>query len=377
MKILRFVSYFNDSNPSGPQNQYVNLSKSMNFMDYQTLILYPSKRYQIEISDNITFVGVKSEFRFMGFTISSYPDKINFSNFDIYHLHGFRNGNIIKGLREARKNQKKMILSPHGELFSHINFIPNVMRSPYYLFDGIYKNKILDRSDKIILSSNFEKKELYKYSKLTPKLEVIYPIIKPASFTNLKKNTKVQDHIPKLITIARWSKNRRIDRILDISKLLLKLNFKHEWLIVGNIGKNVNTRNFAPQFEKIRNIVKFEKLPIKFSGYLRGESLRKKYQDADLFVYLSDYENFGQTIAEAILNKLPIISTPVGVASDMGNFNSINLVGKNNLLTAKKIIQVFESYPNSKDLVDAYSWLESKTNQQNVKNKYLEIYEDK
>ena len=56
-------------------------------------------------------------------------------------------------------------------------------------------------------------------------------------------------------------------------------------------------------------------------GYFLGKKnpaeLKPIYQSADIFVYPSLYENFGQPLIEAAANGLPLISTPVGIARDM------------------------------------------------------------
>ncbi|NIP99801.1 MAG: glycosyltransferase, partial [Nitrospinaceae bacterium] len=41
------------------------------------------------------------------------------------------------------------------------------------------------------------------------------------------------------------------------------------------------------------------------------------YQSADVFVYPSRYENFGQPVLEAAAWGLPVIATSTGVASEI------------------------------------------------------------
>ena len=56
---------------------------------------------------------------------------------------------------------------------------------------------------------------------------------------------------------------------------------------------------------------------VEFTDQLYGSDLIRAYNSADVFVYISLYENFGQTILEAAAAGLPIISTPVGVTKDI------------------------------------------------------------
>ncbi len=54
-----------------------------------------------------------------------------------------------------------------------------------------------------------------------------------------------------------------------------------------------------------------------FCGYLRGESLATAYASADLFVFPSDTETFGQVIQEAMASALPVVAARAGGAIDL------------------------------------------------------------
>jgi phosphatidylinositol alpha 1,6-mannosyltransferase len=54
-----------------------------------------------------------------------------------------------------------------------------------------------------------------------------------------------------------------------------------------------------------------------FTGYLRGADLATAYASADLFVFPSDTETFGQVIQEAMASGLPVVAARAGGAIDM------------------------------------------------------------
>ena len=54
-----------------------------------------------------------------------------------------------------------------------------------------------------------------------------------------------------------------------------------------------------------------------FVGKKTPQELKAIYQSADIFVYPSLYENFGQPLLEAAAHGLPLISTSVGIARDI------------------------------------------------------------
>jgi glycosyltransferase involved in cell wall biosynthesis len=61
----------------------------------------------------------------------------------------------------------------------------------------------------------------------------------------------------------------------------------------------------------------FAGLPVKFVGYMRGETLSRAYASADLFVFPSAFESFGLVILEAMASGIPVVSSRVGGAQDM------------------------------------------------------------
>jgi hypothetical protein len=101
------------------------------------------------------------------------------------------------------------------------------------------------------------------------------------------------------------------DRFLDIAK---KLNTKHESLIVILTGKR---RNYL--------ISELEKANIKYLYFemISFEILNELYNILDLYIVSSRYEGGPQAIVECSIIKTPIISTDVGIASEILNKKSI------------------------------------------------------
>lgn len=54
-----------------------------------------------------------------------------------------------------------------------------------------------------------------------------------------------------------------------------------------------------------------------FAGYLRGDDLATAYASADLFVFPSDTETFGQVVQEAMASGLPVVAARAGGAIDL------------------------------------------------------------
>lgn len=58
-------------------------------------------------------------------------------------------------------------------------------------------------------------------------------------------------------------------------------------------------------------------LPVYFTGFLQGDDLATAYASADLFVFPSDTETFGQVIQEAMASALPVLAAGAGGALDL------------------------------------------------------------
>lgn len=58
-------------------------------------------------------------------------------------------------------------------------------------------------------------------------------------------------------------------------------------------------------------------LPVHFTGYLKGDDLATAYASADVFVFTSDTDTFGQVVQEAMASALPVVAARAGGALDL------------------------------------------------------------
>ncbi|MFN0071534.1 MAG: glycosyltransferase family 4 protein [Chloroflexota bacterium] len=61
----------------------------------------------------------------------------------------------------------------------------------------------------------------------------------------------------------------------------------------------------------------FADLPVTFTGYLKGADLASAYASADVFVFPSDSEAFGNVVLEAMASGLPVVAAAAGGVLDL------------------------------------------------------------
>jgi phosphatidylinositol alpha 1,6-mannosyltransferase len=65
---------------------------------------------------------------------------------------------------------------------------------------------------------------------------------------------------------------------------------------------------------------------LRLTGYLTGEALARAYASADVFVFPSDTETFGNVVAEAMASGLPVVAVHAGGVTDLVRDGETGLV---------------------------------------------------
>jgi len=132
---------------------------------------------------------------------------------------------------------------------------------------------------------------------------------------------------PKLqLPIANYSSDRSY-RILYISTVDM---FKHQWCVVEAVAKlrllgypvvlDLIGGSYPPALARLHHTMnKYDPghVFVDYLGYLPYSEIEKKYVDADLFVFASSCETFGQIITEAMCAGLPIACSEMSAMSEL------------------------------------------------------------
>ena len=126
---------------------------------------------------------------------------------------------------------------------------------------------------------------------------------------------KVINNTLQLLFVGRIARVRRIELLLQAVE---KLKFPFHLTIAGGEEKtsSVTRSGYLKDLKELTYRLNLNR-KVTFTGRKTQEELKEYYRMADLFVYPSKYENFGQPLIEAGAHGLPIIATSVGVARDI------------------------------------------------------------
>jgi len=206
--------------------------------------------------------------------------------FDVVHGHAFHAFPLFFSRYAQRQ---KYVVTPHYHGIGHTAFRNFLLK----LYKPIGK-KALEEADKIICVSNYERACLLNDFRSEEKKVVVIPNgVDMEEFKNLKKE---RSHLKRILYVGRIEKFKGIDYLI---RSLPKLDHDVLLEIIGKGG-------YEKQLVKLVDEMGLKNRVI-FQQNLSRTKLLERYAKADLFAYLSKYEAFGISVAEALASKIPCI----------------------------------------------------------------------
>jgi len=358
MKIARTIESFYPF-MSGPANQAYQISKRLDSPIFTTF--YKAKAPAIENMDGVKVFRFKIAWSFMKFLYTpGFTDAIIKYEPDIIHAHNYRSYQTHAAYKLARKRRIPFVLNTHGSLLGYDTITKGANQIPYKIFDMFGKTAVLD-ADAVVVSSKQERKEAIRFGVDQKKLHVIPMGISVDDYLKIPRNRT--DRI-RLLFVGRICRDRNLMPIIKALKLLGK---DYELRIVGGVVKRTDTEK-SGYMNELKKYVKNNKLNAVFTGPIYGDELKAEYRNADIFVYTSLWENFGQTILEAGAAGLPLVTTKVGIAEDLvtketGHIvNSVNqmvkaikdLDDKKRMIFSRNIVKIIRRDFEWKSIIEKY-----------------------
>lgn len=303
---------------SGPANQAYKISKGLEERGYRSPVFCTTigaeGRPKHEWMKGIEV----HRFSIINISFLEYPfapsmiNGIRKENFDIIHVHGWRNFASDAGFLIAKLQKRPVILHGHGSFLGYQRMLKRKYWKSYELYDFLTFKTVAKKADIVIVSSRQEFEEAVKFGIDKSKIRIIPVGIEFNEYTKIKK----EGDTIRILFVGRIARNRNVEQILYSFKEVIHDHKDVELYIVGGEERRSYTekKGYLSELKTLSKKLEIHKKVV-FTGPLYGDDLKKVYASSDLFMYTSLYENFGQTILEAAAAGLPIISTPVGVAN--------------------------------------------------------------
>ena len=203
----------------------------------------------------------------------------------------------------------------------------------FYSFKDFFKKKIIKylmfffykKADLVISNSKYGCRTLSKYTKSHG--EFVYPLLEK----KIKhRKRKIKKKSIKILTIGRFSEEKRIDFIIDTLRNSENLCFK--FIILGE----------GPLDAALKKRIGSDNLKIKIFKFTKK---REKFflKNSDLYINASDFEGFPNSVVDAINYSVPVIASKShgGIYEILGFGKNGFLFNQNNKSQLKKLLFLF------------------------------------
>jgi glycosyltransferase involved in cell wall biosynthesis len=230
------------------------------------------------------------------------PNWINkmVNDFDVIHIHGYRNTFLMPVNQTARKADVPFIISPHGSMSMVIN--STFSKRIYDKTMGIYELRGLSA---LIALNNSESMQAQAVGVPPDRIRVIPNGLDPSLYSITEKGSfrrkwNIPENQPLLLFVGRINRKKGPDMLI---KAFDCLDRDDAWLAI--VGPDDGQLDEVTQLVRLFNLEK----RVIFTGLLAGQDLLAAYNDADLFILPCRTDTFPTTIMEACLANTPMVIT--------------------------------------------------------------------
>jgi glycosyltransferase involved in cell wall biosynthesis len=294
----------------------------------------------------------------------------------IIHVHGYRNFQTDAGAISSFLKKIPLIITTHGTVrgYEFLN-LDLKSRLPNIIYDAITMKFSLKIAKKIVATSKSEAKELISFGIPENKIKIIPNGIEFPNI-NIKKENKETIN---LLTVSRLTYKNNLEMAIRAFYEAYKRNNKLRYIIIGDVIPSRYGKEEKGYKERLIKLCKDLGLQDKviFKGWLSGEELWKVYCDSDLFLWSSRYDNFAHALVEAAYFKLPIISTPVGIAEELiGKEGGFIVNHENYKEMSERIIEIVENPKLMKEMGEHNHKQSLNYSYERMVEEYYKLYEE-
>jgi glycosyltransferase involved in cell wall biosynthesis len=214
----------------------------------------------------------------------------------------------------ARRNRKPFVLNTHGSLLGYKKYLPaGWPQLPYRLYDLLTCKRSALQADVVVVSSRFEFEDAVEFGIPRNKIRIIPAGVEENKFLDIESRSA--DGPLRLLFVGRVARVRRVELLLQAAQ---RLTIPWTAVIVGGeeTTASVEKKGYLEELKRLCADLNIADR-VTFTGAKHPDELHAFYRNADVFVYPSLYENFGQPLLEAAAGGLPIVATAVGLAQEI------------------------------------------------------------
>ncbi len=320
MRVLRLIGEIGEDLGTGPARQASLLTQGLSVNGVCSVIL----TFKAGALGNHRLVKLKVyrplvKIRSFHFSLSMFTDSMK-ARPDLIHVHGYRNFQTDVGAVVSLFDDRPLVLTTHGSVlgFALGGWDPESMKLQR-MYDRLSGGFALNRAEAIVATSHKEACELIRFGIPSRKVKIVPNSVRlPIVSERLAAPT---DGPPfRLLMVTRITYIRNLELALRGLAIALGKNKNIVLDIVGDDIPSSYTSNEDIGYKR-KLLMLCDSLQLKdrvnFAGWRFGKKLWNMYENSDVFLWTSRYDSFATALVEAAGFGLPIISTDVGIASEI------------------------------------------------------------
>ena len=237
--------------------------------------------------------------------------------FDVVHAQSYRNYLTHVASKVCARLGIPFVLTPRGSLLGFEYLDERAFqRLPNVAFDFVTRKRTLHCGTIIVTSTQ----EMSDALRIGAEPENVRLIPHGYDFTSLPQPVeRANTPADELLFVGRLTGQRNIKFLLRAFARAQRDAPELKLTVLGDpipSRYNARERSYVADLDDLVSSLGIAG-SVTFPGGLYGQALWDAYLTHDMFVYPSRYDNFGFALIEAAYFGLPIVSTNVGVASDL------------------------------------------------------------
>lgn len=189
-----------------------------------------------------------------------------------------------------------VLLMPHGSLTSYDRSRHRLKKQMFHLAFGWWINRLV----RFVVATEREASDVRRAS---PRARVTVVGAGPSVAGDRGVLARPITRPVRLLSMSRLASKKRIDRAIRCLAELKRRNVASVLTIAGDGDEQLRSQlvSLAGELGVTSDVV--------FIGHVEGEAKEKVYEQSDIFLLLSDDENFGIGAVDALSRGLPVIAT--------------------------------------------------------------------